>query len=67
MGKTCRVERLNDYTLYPLIRPGSFVEIDASTTRSREADGKTNSVALFILSNCATPTFAVGVKLPRAD
>jgi len=50
-----------------LIRPGSFVEMMHRRTRFTAESGKTNSVALSILSNCATPTFAVGAKLPKTD
>ena len=52
---------LEDYTLYPIIRPGSLVQIDSVRRRSRRI-GKTNLIARFTSSICVTRICAAGAK-----
>lgn len=56
---------LQDMTLYPLLRPGSFVQIDPRVRTSPRA-GVRSSTAPFILWNCVTATLALGASCRTA-
>ena len=58
----CGYIGLEDYTLFPLIRPGHSSRSTSTRTRSSQALGRTNSTAPSISSNSAMVTPAVGVN-----
>ena len=53
---------LNDLTLYPMLRPGSFVQINQKVRKSRVPNGERNLTGPSISSSCATAMRALGAN-----
>jgi transcriptional regulator with XRE-family HTH domain len=56
---------LSDFTMYPLIRPGSIVQIDGNQRKVLPAKWRTSMTGRPISSSCGTNTFAVGVRFGK--
>jgi len=56
---------LQDFTLYPLLRPGSFVQIDSRVRKYNRSDGARSSTGRFTSSNCATGMRVRGANCRR--
>ena len=56
-----------DFTLFPLIRPGSFVQIDANQTKVDRGAGKMKSTAPSTLLNCVTVMPVRGANRAKAN
>ena len=58
---------LQDLTMYPLLRPGSFVQIDTELGNIRRCRGARNTIGRFTSSNCGTGMRVRGARFKTGN
>ena len=57
---------LSDRTMFPIVRPGSIVQIDQNQRKVVQGNGRTKTTDRSISWNCAGNSFAVGARCSTA-